>query len=66
MCYTCGCKMPYDNMGDPKNLTEKDFEAAGLTAAIGKKGIVTAKRNMLELLQKELEAEELEKPKEDY
>ena len=66
MCYTCGCNRPYDEMGDPKNVTEKDFEAAGLTDAIGKAGTVEAKKNMLELLKKEIESNELEKPKEQY
>lgn len=22
MCYTCGCKMPYEDHGDPHNLGE--------------------------------------------
>jgi hypothetical protein len=66
MCYTCGCKRPYDEMGDPKNITESYFEEAGQTAAIGKAGTVEAKRHMLELLQLELERTELDKPKEQY
>jgi hypothetical protein len=66
MCSTCGCKRPYDEMGDPKNITESSFEEAGQTAAIGKAGTVEAKRHMLELLQLELERTELDKPKEQY
>ena len=66
MCYTCGCRRPYDTMGDPKNIVEKLFEEAGQTAAIGKAGVLEAKRHMLELLQAELEKQELEKPKEQY
>jgi hypothetical protein len=66
MCYTCGCKRPYDEMGDPKNITESYFEEAGQTVAIGKAGTVEAKRHMLELLQLELERTELDKPKEQY
>ena len=66
MCYTCGCNRPYDNMGDPTNVTESDFEAAGQTEAIAKAGKVEAKRHMLQLLQMEVERGELEKPKEQY
>ncbi len=66
MCYTCGCRRPYDTMGDPKNIVEKFFEEAGQTAAIGKEGVLEAKKHMLEQLQAELEKQELEKPKEQY
>ncbi len=66
MCYTCGCRKPYDTMGDPKNIVEKFFEEAGQTEAIGKAGVVQAKKNMMELLQAELDAHELEKPKKQY
>lgn len=66
MCYTCGCRMPYNTMGDPKNIVEKFFEEAGQTDAIDKAGVVKAKRNMMELLQAELDEQELEKPKEQY
>jgi hypothetical protein len=66
MCYTCGCRRPYDTMGDAKNIVEKFFEEAGQTAAIGKAGVTQAKKNMMELLQAELEKQELEKPKEQY
>ena len=38
MCLTCGCGMPYNDMGDPKNITVKDIKesvetqaAAGIT-----------------------------------
>jgi hypothetical protein len=66
MCYTCGCRRPYDTMGDAKNIVEKFFAEAGQTAAIGKAGVMQAKKNMMELLQAELEKQELEKPKEQY
>ncbi len=66
MCYTCGCRRPYDPMGDPKNIVEKFFEEAGQTAAIGKAGVMQAKKNMMELLKAEFEKNELEKPKEQY
>ena len=66
MCYTCGCKRPFDDMGDPKNITEKNITEAGVTDAIAKAGTLTAKKNMLELLQAELGSNEMEKPKEQY
>jgi len=53
-------------MGDARNIVEKFFEEAGQTEAIGKAGILQAKKHMLELLQAELEKQELEKPKEQY
>jgi hypothetical protein len=66
MCYTCGCKMPYNDMGDPKNITETQFEQASQTDAIEKAGITKAKQNMLELLKMELEKDQLEKPEGQY
>jgi hypothetical protein len=53
-------------MGDARNITEKEFVAAGQTEAIRQAGTVEAKRHMLRLLQMELERGELEKPKEQY
>ena len=44
MCYTCGCRMPYDAMGDARNIVEKFFEEAGQTDAIGKAGVLQAKK----------------------
>lgn len=39
MCLTCGCELPYDDMGDPNNVTYSDIKKAvetpdgkGLTA----------------------------------
>ena len=29
MCYNCGCGMPDDDHGDPRNITNKTFEEAG-------------------------------------
>jgi hypothetical protein len=66
MCYTCGCRRPYDTMRDPRNMVEKFFEEAGQTEAIGKAGVLQTKKHMLELLLAELEQQELEKPKEQY
>jgi hypothetical protein len=66
MCYTCGCKRPFDDMGNNDNVTEYAFERAGQTDAIKQAGVATAKQNMLDLLKLELEGEELSKPKEQY
>lgn len=52
MCYNCGCGNPVDDMGDPKNITDKTFEEA---AKASKKSQKEAKRNTLELLKLELE-----------
>ena len=35
MCLTCGCGMPYNDMGDPKNITVKDIKEAVETDAAG-------------------------------
>lgn len=66
MCYTCGCRRPYDTMGDERNIVEEFFERAGETDAIAHAGAAEAKRHMLELLQAELELNELAKPREQY
>ena len=66
MCYTCGCKLPYEDHGDPANLVEADLERAGATEAIGKGGAVAAKENFLELIRLQQEAGELDEPKEQY
>ena len=51
MCYNCGCGKPGDNMGDPKNITDKTFEEA---AKASKQPLKEAKRNTLETLKKTL------------
>lgn len=66
MCYTCGCKLPYEDHGDPANLVERDLIAAGETEAIDNAGVSAAKLNMLELIQLQQEAGDLELPNEDY
>ena len=48
MCYNCGCGKPGDDMGDPKNITNKTFEDA---AKASKQSPKAAKRNTLELLK---------------
>lgn len=52
MCYNCGCGMPDDDMGDPKNITEKTIEEAAKASG---QSIEDAKKNMLELLQKQVQ-----------
>ena len=52
MCYNCGCEMPENDMGDPKNITDKTFEDA---AKAMDQPIDEAKKNTLELLRKTLE-----------
>lgn len=51
VCYNCGCGMPDDNMGNQDNITvetiKKAAEASGQT-------VEDAKKNMLEILQKQV------------
>ncbi len=54
MCYKCGCGMPNNDMGNPKNITSKTFEEAA--KAMGQ-SVKDAKTNARELLQKVLAAE---------
>ena len=55
MCYNCGCQMPDNDMGDPKNITNKTFHEASKAAG---QSAEEAKKNTLELLQKTLGAEQ--------
>jgi hypothetical protein len=66
MCYTCGCKLPYEDHGDPANLIEDHLKAAGQTDTIKKAGVKAAKENLLELLQLQEQAGNLQLPKQDY
>jgi hypothetical protein len=66
MCYTCGCKLPYEDHGDPANLVEADLERAGATETIDKAGTVKAKENLLELIRLQEEAGEMAHPKAQY
>jgi hypothetical protein len=66
MCYTCGCKLPYDDHGDPKNIVEEPLVQAGETEAIAKAGRKTAKENMMELIGLEEKMGELGNPRQDY
>jgi len=55
MCYNCGCQMPDNDMGDPKNITDKTFEDA---AKASEQSVEEAKRNTLELLKSLLESQQ--------
>jgi hypothetical protein len=66
MCYTCGCKLPYEDHGDPANLIEEHLTKAGQTETIKRAGTKKAKENMMELLQLQTDAGDLERPNEDY
>lgn len=48
MCYNCGCQMPDNDMGNPKNITDKTFEEAAKAAG---QSVDEAKENVLDLLQ---------------
>lgn len=54
MCYNCGCEMPDNDMGDPKNITNKTFEEAAKAAD---QSVEEAKKHTLELLKSLLEPE---------
>lgn len=56
MCYSCGCQMPDNDMGNPKNITNKTFDEASRAAG---QSAEEAKRNTLELLQKTLGSKQL-------
>jgi hypothetical protein len=66
MCYTCGCKLPYEDHGDPANIVEDDLKKAGQTETIEKAGVKTAKENLLELIELQAEHGNLERPSQDY
>ena len=66
MCYTCGCNLPFESHGDPRNVVEDMFVEAGKTKEIKNAGKTDAKRNMLKLLKKQMDAEQLERPRENY
>ena len=66
MCYTCGCKLPYEDHGDPKNLIEDHLKDAGQTHTIKHAGVKSAKENLLELIELQKNAGDLDRPKKDY
>lgn len=66
MCYTCGCKLPYEDHGDPNNIVEDDLRKAGDTDTIKHAGVAQAKENLLELIEIQKDRGELANPKKDY
>jgi len=66
MCYTCGCKLPFEDHGDPRNIVERALIEAGKTKAIKNAGRVTAKQNMLELIEEERRRRGLADPRKSY
>jgi len=52
MCYNCECGMLDNDLGDPKNITNRTFEEAAKAAG---EAVEEAKRNVLEELKKQLE-----------
>jgi molecular chaperone GrpE (heat shock protein) len=55
MCYNCGCGMPNNDMGNPKNITNKTFEEAAKAMS---QSVREAKLNAYDLLRKVLAAAE--------
>jgi hypothetical protein len=66
MCYTCGCKLPYEDHGDPNNIVEDHLKRAGDTDTIKHAGVEQAKQNLLELLEIQRDAGDLADPKQSY
>jgi hypothetical protein len=66
ICYTCGCKLPYEGHGDESNIIEDDLKASGQTETIGHAGVKAAKENLLELLQLQKDEGNLDRPRQDY
>jgi hypothetical protein len=66
MCYTCGCKLPYEDHGDPDNLVEDALKKAGQTETIKRAGVEQAKKSMLELIELQRNRGDLASPKKDY
>lgn len=66
MCYTCGCKLPYEDHGDPANLIEEHLKKAGQTDTIKHAGVKQAKENLLELIELQKNRGDLAEPKKDY
>ena len=66
MCYTCGCKLPFEDHGDQNNIVEDDLTKAGQTETIEGAGVEQAKENLVELVRIQKERGELGDPKHDY
>lgn len=56
MCYNCGCGMPDDDMGDPKNITNKTIdELSEINGMSRKKTLEEIKKSVEKELEKEKE-----------
>ncbi len=66
MCYTCGCKLPYEAHDDADNIVEDDLKKSGQTDTIKHAGVEQAKKNMMELLELQKNRGDLQNPKKDY
>ena len=66
MCYTCGCKLPYENHGDPDNIVEDHLKKSGQTETIKRAGVEQAKKNLAALIEIQKNAGDLQNPKKDY
>jgi hypothetical protein len=66
MCYTCGCKLPFESHGDPANIVGGDLKKSGQTDTIKHAGVEQAKKNMLELIELQKNRGDLADPKKDY
>ncbi len=52
MCYNCGCAIVDNDMGNPDNITEKDFQKASKSTG---QTVEETKKHVYEALKKELE-----------
>lgn len=66
MCYTCGCKLPYEDHGDSANIVEDDLKKSGQTDTINHAGVAQAKKNLLELIEIQQQQRDLVEPRKDY
>ena len=66
MCYTCGCKLPYEDHGDHHNIVEDHLKDSGQTETIKKAGVQSAKQNLMELLKLQEQEGNLDRPRQDY
>jgi len=53
MCYNCGCGMLENDMGNPKNITEKTFREAAQATGLS---LEQTKKNVYESLKKQVES----------
>lgn len=58
MCLNCGCGMPDDNMGDPKNITLTTLAQAAIASQMNGKDTI---ENTKKALQDQITSEELDK-----